>query len=370
MLNSLLINTALLVSFLHFSSQLFTAQPISTKNRLLTIAAAGTLFGANGCMLMFNGIQFPSPTDFVLLDFRAFASMFAIIFCGPLAGLICSAIIILFRVSYFGITTGTLVSIANQLVLLIIFCALHISRLPFLAKYISMTLAHIATSILIILFLLPPAAPVGTMLRTYILLAAAAAAVLYIVLIYIFRTNDMYVRLQRESTRDSLTGLYNVRAFDQFLNASISAATEKDSPLSLLMIDIDFFKKINDTYGHTSGDLVLKQLSNILTVSCRGHDFVSRNGGEEFTAILVDCDVSTACYIAERIRKNVEIADFALGDHQTINITVSIGVSTYPANTSSPHELLQRADDALYLAKRSGRNLVKCAGEIPASVLS
>jgi diguanylate cyclase len=124
------------------------------------------------------------------------------------------------------------------------------------------------------------------------------------------------------------------------------------------MIDIDFFKRVNDTYGHSAGDMVLKQLSGILISSCRSFDIVSRKGGEEFTVILLDCNYEHAFEIAERIRKNVEDYYFIIDDSKKVSITISIGVSSYPSRTDNSNELLHEADNALYSAKRNGRNQV------------
>lgn len=124
------------------------------------------------------------------------------------------------------------------------------------------------------------------------------------------------------------------------------------------MIDIDFFKNVNDTFGHTSGDMVLKQLSDILISSCRSFDIISRKGGEEFTVILLDCNYERAINLAEKIRKNVEDFHFIIEENKKINITVSIGVSSYPNRTNNPNKLLYESDNALYFAKRNGRNQV------------
>lgn len=124
------------------------------------------------------------------------------------------------------------------------------------------------------------------------------------------------------------------------------------------MIDIDFFKKVNDTYGHAEGDAVLRELGKILLKSCRSYDIVSRNGGEEFTILLLDCPEIQALQIAERVRYSVETHPFIMTNETQINITVSIGVSSYPEATNKIEKLLELADETLYIAKRTGRNKV------------
>ncbi len=150
-----------------------------------------------------------------------------------------------------------------------------------------------------------------------------------------------------------------MREFDRLLNEYSAAAAEKNEDLSLLMIDIDFFKKVNDTYGHSSGDMVLKQFSDILVCSCRSIDIISRKGGEEFAIILSGCNYENAIETAERIRKNVEEYIFVVEKNKKISITVSIGVSSYPGRTNDLNDLLHEADNALYFAKHNGRNRVE-----------
>ena len=132
----------------------------------------------------------------------------------------------------------------------------------------------------------------------------------------------------------------------------------KGENLSLLYIDIDYFKKINDTYGHSSGDIVLKNLAIILRDTCRIFDIISRNGGEEFSVMLLDCTASHAFEIAERIRKNVETNKFHISYKDDICVTISIGVTTYPDITDNIDNLIENADTALYEAKRTGRNKI------------
>ena len=135
-------------------------------------------------------------------------------------------------------------------------------------------------------------------------------------------------------------------------------ATEKSEKLSLLMIDIDFLKKVNDTYGHTAGDFVLREIGEILLKCSRSYDIVSRNGGEEFTILLLDCTEAQALQIAEHVRSCVENHTFVITDEIQINITISIGVANYPEATNEIEKLIELADIALYDAKRIGRNRV------------
>ena len=126
----------------------------------------------------------------------------------------------------------------------------------------------------------------------------------------------------------------------------------------MLFIDIDFFKKVNDTFGHQNGDKVLEDLGKILLNSCSHSDVVSRNGGEEFSILMTDCPRDKVMEVAERIRKAVQDHKFYLIDGQAINITISIGVAIYPDTVNDINLIVEKADSALYEAKRTGRNRV------------
>jgi diguanylate cyclase (GGDEF)-like protein len=145
------------------------------------------------------------------------------------------------------------------------------------------------------------------------------------------------------------------RLFFQRLDEERRQAEKKQAPLSLLMLDIDHFKSVNDTYGHQAGDLVLRQFGAVLMKCVRPDDLVARYGGEEFAVLLPGAPVDRAREIAERIRKAVESEPFPIGSEQTINKTTSIGISSLePGDTRD--SLLKKADYALYFAKNHGRN--------------
>lgn len=158
--------------------------------------------------------------------------------------------------------------------------------------------------------------------------------------------------------RDSLTDLYNHRTFNELLKEETVRAQRFNRPVSLLMLDIDHFKRVNDRHGHEAGDIVLKGLSDLLMKQARAVDRVCRYGGEEFTLIVPETGAAVAMQIAERMRAEVERQPFDIGDGKTIGVTVSIGVATYPQLVDSPEEFVKAADVALYAAKRAGRNRV------------
>jgi diguanylate cyclase (GGDEF)-like protein/PAS domain S-box-containing protein len=159
------------------------------------------------------------------------------------------------------------------------------------------------------------------------------------------------------ASRDGLTGLYNHRTFYSLLRDEIVRTQRSNRPLSLLLLDIDYFKRVNDTHGHQAGDAILRGISDLLVKQARTVDRVCRYGGEEITVILPETDEIGAMKAAERLRAAVERQPFDIGGGKTINISVSIGVATYPQQADSLDALVKAADVALYAAKQGGRNL-------------
>ena len=154
---------------------------------------------------------------------------------------------------------------------------------------------------------------------------------------------------------DALTGIPNRRHLFEFAAKQLHQAELYQRPLSLLMLDVDHFKKINDNYGHAVGDEVLKLVANNLKRTLRQEDCLSRFGGEEFVAILPETDIEEAIMIGERVRLNIAELGILAQDH-CLNITISLGISALKPDDQNIDDLLKRADDALLEAKRSGRN--------------
>lgn len=171
----------------------------------------------------------------------------------------------------------------------------------------------------------------------------------------LIKVND---QLETLASTDLLTGLKNRRFFQEKMLESLMMFQEKQRYFSLLVVDIDHFKSINDTYGHPIGDLVLGNLAGLLQTVSRSTDVVARYGGEEFVVILPDCEEEQAIGIAERYRSQVASADW--GEY---NITVSIGAATV-VEEDTEKSLFQRADNALYASKTGGRNRVTHAAQI------
>jgi two-component system cell cycle response regulator len=158
---------------------------------------------------------------------------------------------------------------------------------------------------------------------------------------------------------DALTGLYNRRYMESHLGTLVNYAAHRGKAISLLVIDIDFFKAVNDTHGHDVGDQVLKEFSRRIRKNIRGIDMACRLGGEEFVLVMPETNMAEAYVIGERLRMAISGQDFSVADiAESLTITVSIGIAALEGAEDSADALLKRADKALYRAKRDGRNRV------------
>jgi diguanylate cyclase (GGDEF)-like protein len=167
--------------------------------------------------------------------------------------------------------------------------------------------------------------------------------------------------LRQRADHDGLTGLWNRRVILDLLLRELSRAKRKKRPLSVVMVDLDHFKNINDRYGHQAGDEVLLEAARRMTTTLRAYDLIGRFGGEEFLVVLPGCDLKSAREAAERMRQSIESAPIAT-EEEEIPVTASFGLATHDAQDSvSTQALIRAADDALYRAKRQGRNQVEQA---------
>jgi diguanylate cyclase (GGDEF)-like protein len=179
-------------------------------------------------------------------------------------------------------------------------------------------------------------------------------------LLYPMRNTLLYRAATQSALRDPLTGTGNRIAMDQTLQREIELSRRHLQPLSLLMLDIDHFKQINDTHGHCAGDDVLKAVAASIKNQLRNVDMVFRYGGEEFLILLSNTSREAAAMVGERLRFAAQTEEF-LADGRLIGLTVSLGCSTLLPGESA-ESLLRRADNALYIAKREGRNRLTMAG--------
>jgi diguanylate cyclase (GGDEF)-like protein/PAS domain S-box-containing protein len=172
---------------------------------------------------------------------------------------------------------------------------------------------------------------------------------------------QMELALHERAIRDGLTGLYNRRYLDEMLPRELHRAASYRQPVGLIMLDIDHFKRYNDTYGHDAGDTLLRSVSTFLQTHTRAGDLVCRYGGEEFTLALPGASLADTQQRAEQIRAGIEAQTVAYGEHPLLQVTVSLGVAVFPDHGTTADALVRTADQALYQAKRNGRNGVVVA---------
>ncbi len=176
---------------------------------------------------------------------------------------------------------------------------------------------------------------------------------------------DKNAMLAEISITDLVTGLRNRRYVTEFLSIELLRAARYKSPLSVLLLDLDYFKRVNDTHGHKAGDSVLHEVGARLRASLRGTDLAGRFGGEEFLVVLPQTDTAGACTLGERIRQAVAEAPFEIGSGPPIPVTVSIGAASLQDATQTAEQLVEAADAALYAAKDGGRDRVVAAAQGP-----
>jgi diguanylate cyclase (GGDEF)-like protein len=170
--------------------------------------------------------------------------------------------------------------------------------------------------------------------------------------------NSMADKLEEIATRDSLTGLLNKKEILRILEAELERARRHAENVSVMMLDLDFFKDINDTYGHQTGDNVLVAIARVIDKHVRGIDYVGRYGGEEFLIVLPATSMAESSEIAERIRRSLAATPITVSKSEEVHLTISIGIAFYPGDSEEQRALLSYADQALYHAKAAGRNQV------------
>lgn len=174
----------------------------------------------------------------------------------------------------------------------------------------------------------------------------------------VIESRILTAKLRDTSLRDGMTGLYNRRFLEEFIDQVISQANRKDETYTVLMLDVDFFKMVNDTYGHDIGDKVIVELANVLKVNIREADLAIRYGGEEFLILLHNATNEGALNVAEKIHKSFGRLSFDVGAGESIKKTISIGIAKYPDDADSIWKTIKFADTALYEAKNTGRNKI------------
>ncbi|MFZ5353742.1 MAG: GGDEF domain-containing protein [Bacillota bacterium] len=356
MLHDLFINATILITVISLGNQIAKDKGVSNNSSLKVKLITGLTSGILGILLMIYSVQV-IPT--VIVDFRNIPIILAALYSGTLPAVLSSLIIGLFRLFYFGVSYTSVVAFVVALLMGIgcSFIALR-ARLSIKQKWFYCLLYALIISSIAFTILVKDVHKLIQLLIIYWISVIAVSYVTFMYSEYMAASNRLYRKYKLESVRDYLTDLNNTRQFDSLFNEAIIKAEGHDEKLALLYIDIDHFKRINDTYGHAEGDETLKQIGALLKKACRSFDIVSRVGGEEFTILLLDCSMKEAEEAAERIRSMVENNHFKISKNRTVDMTISVGIAVYPDISCNKNELIKNADTALYKAKQTGRNKV------------
>ncbi|MCU5525895.1 diguanylate cyclase [Bacillus cereus] len=350
MLRDLFVNTTIIISFIFVGGQLLRDKPLKEGLSFLQKCVIGIFTGILGVLLMHFGVHIED----IMLDLRYLAVILAIIVGGPVASSITVTIILITRLIF------TEYSLASELacytILLSGIGVIFIARIQ-----TSITLKLVWLHVYCLSILIVPMYILFNDISVVVLYLISSITTGYITFVstnYVLQSNELFQKMKQYATIDALTGLGNVRQFDLEMNRHISNKNMKNDSLCLLLIDIDHFKYVNDTYGHPAGDEVLKQVGCILRETSQFPDLAFRKGGEEFALLIPNKGLAYGICMGEQIRTVVESHPFQLLDGTKIKITVSVGVSEYEG---SSEQFIQAADDALYYSKRNGRNKVSSA---------
>lgn len=356
MVNDLFINTLLLISFTFVGGHVSRELPEKLKSSIWGKIIMGTSGGGLGILMMIYSIQVIG-TD-TLLDLRSLSIMMISSVGGWVSTLVTGIVIALYRIGKYGINQSSIFALVHICLYILLFGLTNKKvKTPWKNWFTKLAIV-VFILVTTFLYLLKDVENHYSIILNFSLVVIGAGLLEYYLIKYAKHSNELYEIYQTDSTKDFLTGLNNTRQFDKLLNMSFERVIENNERLSCLMIDIDHFKKVNDTYGHAVGDLVLKELAEILKKNCRAFDYVGRVGGEEFCILLLDCSAERSFEIGTRIRNGVKEHKFPIGQDKFINITVSVGTATYPETVENIEEILKKADVGLYKAKQTGRDKV------------
>ncbi|MES5891388.1 diguanylate cyclase [Bacillus cereus group sp. RP43] len=350
MFRDLFVNMTIILSFIFVGAQLLRDKPLKEGFSFWQKCLVGILTGILSILLMHFGVHIED----IMLDLRYLAVVLAIIIGGPIASSITVMIILITRVLFTDYSLASELACYTIVAIGIGVTLIWRMKISIFTKWIWFNVYSLSILILPLYILFKDLYVVAL----YLVCCIVAAYITFVSVSYVLQSNELFQKMKHYATIDALTNLGNVRQFDLEMNRYIGNKYMKNDSLCLLLIDIDHFKYVNDTYGHPAGDEVLKQVGRILFENAPFQNLVFRKGGEEFALLLPKKGLAFGTRIGEQIRLAVEKHSFQLQNGEKIKITVSVGLSEYK---KSPEQFIQSADDALYYSKRNGRNKVSSA---------
>ncbi|MEJ8303631.1 GGDEF domain-containing protein [Saccharibacillus sacchari] len=359
MFKELFINFTILATLLFFGNVFFnrfrkSSLAVNSKRWLPWVT--GIALGVVGIVMM----EFSFPIgDNSVIDLRQTAIIIGVYVAGIPGGLGASLMIAAFRFFFFGhFGLSSYVGAANAIVtFLLVILVLKKGQLqpPQWAAAFAVQFSVLLVSLFIMI-----GPDFVNIVPVYSVIIAGTGVFTFLMLRHLKNSNELFAFMEDAAHRDFLTGLHNPRAFYLAYDRHVKRAQQHGEEFGLILLDIDHFKRVNDTYGHPAGDLVLRQLGNILAACAPVDGYAARNGGEEFAIVIEPCEEQEVVSIAERIRSSVEKHAFLLEDDTRLKLTVSLGYGL--SHAGSPKTLFRRVDDALYRAKENGRNQI-CQAE-------
>ncbi|MCA1053997.1 diguanylate cyclase [Rossellomorea aquimaris] len=347
------INICILVSFLFVYTVITNQSPLSRESSVKTRVTAGFAHGILGNLLMFFSIEL---NENLLIDLRNIPIILSFVFGGWLPALISTILVVagrfLFGVSTFSFHAVYIIS--SMYVIYLVLDRLIVKRL---LKQLTMSVGSITVFGLYFALFIHNPGLTKEILPVYSLATIAGSILGYTVKVYLRETQTLFMRYKQETKTDYLTQLGNVRFLDQQFNGLITKESTELTTMSVILLDIDYFKRINDTYGHDKGDEILKEVGRLMKAMTKKYGEVAyRKGGEEFCLLLTNLPYEDVLALSEEIRAEMEgaLASVVTAD---VPITVSIGVAHHPHVPVK--NLLKKADTMLYEAKNNGRNRVE-----------
>lgn len=354
MVLDLFINFLVLVAFVFIGGNLSKEQPLSNESSFNKKVLVGLMGSLMAVTMMLIGIKLPDSD--IMVDLRNLVLIIMYYQAGIIPAVITGIAIIGYRIFTQGLYTGTYVAILNLLLFIIVFYFVgRFIKRRVLQLIMNFILVHMILFSMLLLFLNETNI---NYLFIYLFITIFGYIQLIFLLKYVETSNELYRKHKINATKDFLTGLNNTRQFDILFNRTMNQISENHDFFSVLMMDLDHFKSVNDQYGHKNGDLVLIQLSSILKNHIMENISISRVGGEEFCILAVGYNKEEMRNYAENLREYIEDYPFEIDKHQIIHLTASMGLAIYPDTTKVLDQIIDKADVALYNSKLSGRNKV------------
>lgn len=355
MWQELFVNACILITVIFITSQIFKNTGISINSPTNVKIVLGIFGGISASILIYFSIHITSN---VVSDFRDMCIILVAMFGGLFPTLITGLITMTFRLSYGSISWESILFAIEILIVSIgcgVFSQTHYSEK--IKCNVMLFYCLIIRSLAYFIVLEDRKNAIQVIAITWVSFIILGIGIYYLAK-YLVTAHQLLKNLKKESSQDFLTGLSNTRQFDRKYKAILQYTLNIRGVLSLLIIDIDHFKNVNDIHGHVVGDAVLKELGRVLKITCKEYYLVSRIGGEEFAVVLKDLNKEQIIKTAERIRATVEAHPFNLPEGKKIHITISIGAAIYPDTVGDIVNLRDISDKKLYEAKRTGRNKV------------